>query len=73
MCFVRLQEQTASISPNSINWLDFVVRNVYCAVRTESLHKMQLHFRQFRVNRLVFVTDTDYVLCEGGSEFFDVI
>ena len=46
MCFVWISEQTAIISLYSINWLVFVteMKCVYCAVRTESLYKIQVDF-----------------------------
>jgi len=38
-CFVLIVEQTAIISPYSINWLVFLtkIESVYCAVRTDQL------------------------------------
>ena len=46
MCFVWISEQTAMISPYSINWLVFVTEteSVYCAARTEYLHEIQVSF-----------------------------
>jgi len=40
MCFVWIWEQTAIISPYSINWLVFITETecVYCAVRTGSVY-----------------------------------
>ena len=40
-CFVRISEQTATFALYIINWLVFitVVESVYCAVRTDYLHK----------------------------------
>jgi len=46
MCFVRISEQTATISLYSINWLDFIIACFYCAVRIESLNKSRIYFRQ---------------------------
>jgi len=46
LCFVRIWEQTAIISPYSISWLAFITETdcVYCAVRTESLNLTQFKF-----------------------------
>jgi hypothetical protein len=46
MCFVWISEQTAIISLYSINWLVFVTETecVYCAVRSESLSKIDVKF-----------------------------
>ena len=50
MCFVWIWEQTAIISLYSINWLVFITETecVYCAVRSESLHKTDM----FRLQRV---------------------
>ena len=44
MCFVWIWEQTAIISPYSINWLVCITETecVYCAVRTGSLYIIQV-------------------------------
>ena len=41
-CFVRISEQTATFALYIINWLVFItiVECVYCAVRTDSLYKV---------------------------------
>ena len=46
MCFVWIWQQTAIISLYNINWLVFIseAESVYCAVRTECLHIIQLNF-----------------------------
>ena len=45
MCFVWISEQTAIISLYSINWLVVITETecVYCAVRTECLHTIQVN------------------------------
>jgi hypothetical protein len=44
-CFVRISEQTATISLYGVNWLVFITETecVYCAVRTESLNIFQVN------------------------------
>ena len=51
MCFVWIWEQTAIISLYSINWQVFVTETqcVFCAVRIECLHAMQIKFSLPRV------------------------
>ena len=41
-CFVRISEETATFALYIINWVAFitVVEGVYCAVRTDSLYKV---------------------------------
>jgi hypothetical protein len=49
MCFVWVSEQTAIISPYSINWLVFITKTecVYCAVRAASLYIIQVDISIF--------------------------
>jgi len=51
MCFVWISEQTAIISLYNINWLVVITETecVYCAVRAEHLHAMQVNFSLPRV------------------------
>jgi hypothetical protein len=58
ICFVWISEQTAIISLYSINWLVFITETecVYCAVRTECLHIIQVPlkssgYHQFNINK----------------------
>jgi len=46
MCFVWIWEQTAIISPYSVNWLVFVAETecVYCALRTGYLYIIHINF-----------------------------
>jgi hypothetical protein len=45
MCFVWISEQTAIISVYNINWLVCITETecVYCAVRTECIHTVQVN------------------------------
>ena len=76
MCFMWIWEQTAIISPYSINRLVFVTETecVYWAVRTGSLYIVQgmcfmwiweqtAIISQYSINRVVFVTETECVYC----------
>ena len=75
MCFVWIWEQTAIISPYNINWLFFITEMecVYCAVRTRSLHIIQVMcfvwiwgqtaiISLYSINWLVFITETECLL-----------
>ena len=76
MCFVWIWEQTAIISLYSINWLVCITETecVYCAVRTGSLHIIQVMcfvwiweqtaiISLYNINWLVFTTETESVYC----------
>jgi len=57
MCFVWISEQTAIISLYSINWPVFIAdkESVYCAVRAESLTRIQVNFH-FKGLLIFFMT-----------------
>jgi len=52
ICFVWISKQTAIISLYSVNWLVLTTEMVcvHCAVRSESLNTIKVHFRLQGVN-----------------------
>jgi hypothetical protein len=65
MCLVWIWEQTAIISPYSIDWLVFITRSAYCAVRTEYLCIIQVRcvlnglFHTSPLNSVIITTPTN--------------
>jgi hypothetical protein len=62
MCFVWISEQTAIISPYSINWLAFITKTVcvYCAVRSE-------FYIYFRIIQALKGKDAQCDIIAGGA------
>jgi hypothetical protein len=42
-------------------------------LRFKHLKHLTLMVSTHSINKVVFVTDTQYILCEVGSEFLDII
>jgi hypothetical protein len=86
VCFVWISEQIAIISLFNINWLVFITETVcvYCAVRTECLHIIQIPlkpsghymYHQFNIHQFyVLPTQCIYVFCvdlRTNSDYFSI-